>query len=470
MFPFGSIARSKVMLPRSVGHAGLQNLKLQQQECQLMIDQILPGFAALDLGATKIFAAACGTPVKTFGTFTADVHALGAWLKEHKVHSVAMEATGVYWIPVHDILSAAGLQVLVFHGAHARNLPGRKSDVSDCQWHAMLYSHGLLKGCFVLEESFRKLRSFYRLREDHLGSAATHVLHMQRALDLMNVRLHHVLSQLHGVSGLRVIDAILAGQRDPRVLAMLCDVQVLKKKKAEVIKSLEGDWQEHHLFALRQAVELYRIFQSKVADCDAQIETVLKTLNTERPPQQPKPGQKIKIVRHNAPAIDNLHGQLLTLFGGRDATVLPGISPLGWMKLAGEAGIDLSHFKDERHFASWAALSPQQHQSGRRRRRCYRGKTLIGQIFREAAMSLAKSKHLALGAFYRRIKGRRGAAVAIVATARKLAVLYYLAMTRGLAYVERGLEQYEADYRKQCERSLRKMANRMGFTVQPKTA
>jgi len=435
-----------------------------------MIDTILPGFAALDLGATKIYAATAQMPVKSFGTFTIELRALCAWLKQNKVHSVAMEATGVYWIPVHDLLQAEGFTATLFHGAHARNLPGRKSDVSDCQWHAMLHSHGLLRACFIPPEPIRKLRSFYRLREDHLAMAGAHLAHMQRALDLMNVGLHHVLSQLHGVSGLRVIDAILAGEREPAVLAALCAAQVLNKKKAEVLKSLEGDWQEHHLFALRQALEAYRFYQGQIAACDGQIETLLRALNAERAPQAAKPGQKIKIVRHNAPAITNLHGELLTLAGGCDATLIPGISPLSWMKLTGEVGTDLSAFADEHHFAAWAGLVPQRHQSGKRRRRQPRPKTKVGQIFREAVMSLAKSKHLALGGFYRRIKGRRGAAVAVVATARKLAVLFYRAMTRGLEYVEHGLAQYEADYRAQSERHLRKMAARLGFTLEPKTA
>ena len=272
------------------------------------------------------------------------------------------------------------------------------------------------------------------------------------------------------MSGLRVIDAILAGEREPAVLAALCAAQVLNKKKTEVLKSLEGDWQEHHLFALRQALEAYRFYQGQIAACDGQIETLLRALNAEREPQAAKPGQKIKIVRHNAPAITNLHGELLTLAGGCDATLIPGISPLSWMKLTGEVGTDLSAFADEHHFAAWAGLVPQRHQSGKRRRRQPRPKTKVGQIFREAVMSLAKSKHLALGGFYRRIKGRRGAAVAVVATARKLAVLFYRAMTRGLEYVEHGLAQYEADYRAQSERHLRKMAARLGFTLEPKTA
>jgi transposase len=324
-----------------------------------MIDRILPGIAALDLGATKIFAATAHTPVKAFGTFTSELRALSLWLQEHQVHSVAMEATGVYWISVHDQLQAAGFQVTLFQGAHARNLPGRKSDVSDCQWHAMLHSHGLLHACFIPAEPIRQLRSFYRLREDHLSLAGAHVAHLQRALDLMHVRLPHVLSQIHGVSGLRVIEAILAGQRDPAALAALCEKQILKKKKAEVLASLEGDWQEHHLFALRQALEAYRFYQQQMAACDAQIAALLQRLNAGRPRQQPKPGQKVKVVRHNVPQIANLHGQLLTLCGGRDATLLPGISPLGWMKLTGEVGTDLSAFRDEQHFSAWAGLAPQ---------------------------------------------------------------------------------------------------------------
>ena len=251
------------------------------------------------------------------------------------------------------------------------------------------------------------------------------------------------------------------------MLAALCEKQVLKKKKAEVLASLEGDWQEHHLFALRQALEAYRFYQQQMAAGDAQIAALLQRLNAERPIQQPKPGQKVKVVRHNGPQITNLHGQLLTLCGGRDATLLPGISPLGWMKLTGEVGTDLSAFRDEHHFAAWAGLVPQRHQSGRRNRRQPRPKTKVGQIFREAAMSLAKKPTSRPGRLLSTHQGRRGAAVAIVATARKLAVLFYRAMTRGLDYVEQGLAQAEASCRAQSERHLRKLATRLGFTIEP---
>lgn len=256
-----------------------------------MIDTILPGFAALDLGARKIFVACSDSPVRSFGTVSAELRALSGWLKERRVKVMAMEATGVYWIAVHDQLQAAGFKVTLFHGAHARNLPGRKSDVSDCQWHAMLHSHGLLRPCFIPKEPIRKLRSFYRLREDHLSMAATHIRHMQGALDLMNVRLHQVLSQVHGVSGLRVVEAIVAGERDPQRLIGLCDERVLKRKKALLLRSLEGDWQPHHLFALRQALEAYRFYQGQIAACDAQIESLLGQLNAGREQKTPPPGR-----------------------------------------------------------------------------------------------------------------------------------------------------------------------------------
>lgn len=431
----------------------------------MKIDRILPGYAAIDIGKEEIFIACHGADqVRGFGTFSADFEAAAAYLKEHGIQKVAMEATGVYWIPLHDLLQARGFEVTMFNGANARNMPGRKSDVADCQWHAMLHSHGLLVPGFIPPEDIRQLRCFYRLREDHIGLAAMHTQHMQRALDLMNVRLHHVISQIHGVSGLRVIRAILDGERSPQALAALCDVQILKKKREEVLKSLEGQWQEHHIFALRQGLEGYEFCLAQAAACDAKIEELLKRINQNRTPQSPRQGAKK--VRHNAPQIDGLHQHLITMTQGRDATVLPGISPLGFMKLLAETGCDLgAHWITEKHFTSWAGLAPNSNQSGKRRRRVPRKKTVAGQIFREAVLSLAKSKHLALGAAYRRLKHLRGAAVAATAIARKLAVLYYNLMTKGLQYVEKGIAAYEEKYRMQRLKALQKSAAALGFEL-----
>jgi transposase len=434
------------------------------------IDKIKPGFAAIDIGKEKIFVACAGDEkVRSFLTFTDDLHLTAAYLREHKVTRVAMEATGVYWIPIHDLLESQGLKVTVFNGAHARNMPGRKSDVMDCQWHAMLHSHGLLTPCFIPPEDIRQLRCIYRLRDDHLTHAAAHVQHMQRAFDLMNVRLHDVISQIHGVSGLRVIRAILAGQRDPVALSELCDMMILKKKRQEVIKSLHGNWQSHHLFVLRQALEGYEFCQRQMEACDQQIEALLERINKDRPPSAPSAGGKLKRIRHNAPQIDDLHGQLVTMTGGRDVAQLPGFTALGFMKVVAETGTDLSAWRTEKHFTSWLGLAPGSHQSGKRRKRVKRKKTRAGQIFREAVMSLAKSKYLALGAAYRRLKARKGAAIAATAIARKLAVLYYNLMTKGLTYVEKGIAAYETQYKEQTLRYMQKTAQKFGFCLTPAT-
>jgi transposase len=290
---------------------------------------------------------------------------------------------------------------------------------------------------------------------------------MQRALDLMNVRLHTVISQIHGVSGLRVIRAILKGERDPVALSELCDMMILSRKRQEVIKSLQGDWRDHHIFALRQALEGYEFCLAQAAACDQQIEALLNRINQEKPPVDPDPSIKIKPIRHNAPKIANLHELLITMTGGRDVTALPGFTALGFMKLLAETGTDLSGWPDHKHFTSWAGLAPGSNQSGKRRKRTRRKKTVVGQIFREAVMSLAKSKYLALGAAYRRIKAHRGAAIAVTAIARKLAELYYKLMTKGLAYVEQGIQEYEARHKEQTLRYLKKTAGKLGFSLAP---
>jgi transposase len=436
-----------------------------------MIDKIHPGYGAIDIGEEKIFIACGGSAeVRSFATFSEDLERAADYVCAQGVNKVAMEATGVYWIPLHDVLESRKIAVTVFNGAHARNMPGRKTDVQDCQWHAMLHSHGLLVPCFLPPEEIRQLRCFYRLRKDHLGLAAGHIQHMQKALDLMNVRLHTVISQIHGVSGLRVIRAILAGERQPESLAALCDEQILKKKRTEVLKSLRGHWQEHHLFALRQALECYEFCQSQARACDRQMAVLLDRINQDKPPQSPESGHKIKVVRHNAPEIDNLHGKLITLTGGRDATQLPGISSLNFLKLVAETGTDLKAWATEKHFTSWAGLAPSSNQSGKRRKRVARKKTAVGQIFRESVLSIAKSKHLALGAAYRKLRGRRGAAVAVTAIARKLAEYYYRLMTKGLAYVEEGIKCYEERYQKQQLHYLQKKAAAFGLVLSPTAA
>jgi len=441
---------------------GIESGSIEKTKLVKRIERIEPGVSAIDIGSESLFVAVANEPVKRFGTFTSEMILLGEYLFSHGVERVAMEATGVYWIPLHDHLDKCGFEVTVFHGAHARNLPGRKTDAADCQWHAMLHSHGLLSPCFIPPAEILELRSLYRLREDHVGLGAMYTQQMQKALVLMNVRLHDVISQTTGVSGLRVMEAIVSGERDVKKLVSLCANQILKRKRDQVEASLHGTWEAHHVFALRQALEGYRFCQAQMAACDAQIERWLVEQTRDL---EPKPVQSSSQVRHNAPVIDDLHGKLVTLSGGRDAGILPGISPLGFLKLVGELGTDLSRWPSEKHFVSWLGLAPGRNESGKRRKRVRRRKTTAGQIFKEGAMSIAKSKHLALGGFYRRLKGRTSAGVANTAVARKLAGLYYRLMTQGLEYVEQGLHEYEKKYTEQSVKRLKKVAQRLGLTV-----
>jgi transposase len=434
----------------------------------LTIDRIVPGCAAIDIGSEKHFVAVAGQAVRSFASFTGEVRKLCAYLQEHQVTRVAMEATGVYWMPLYDALEHAGLQVTLFNGAHARNLPGRKSDVQDCEWHAMLHSYGLLQPCFVTPEAMRPLRTYCRRRDELIAQAAEYIQHMQRACDQMNVRLHQVLSQLHGVSGLRIVDAILKGERDPRALLALCDRRIIRRKEKEVLASLEGTWHEHHLFELQQGRASYQFCQEQLAECDRRIEAALQTINAACPPE-PLAG-RAKPMRHNVPQVDNLYGHLMRLTGGHDAQAASGLSAHTWMKLISELGPDLDCWPTEKHFTTWLGLAPAKAQSGRRSRRVPRAKTRVGQMFRDCALSVAGSKNTALGAFYRRIKAKRGAAVAIVATARKLAAMYWRIMVKGLAYVEEGLARYEARFQEQRERRFQKLASELGYTVERKPA
>jgi transposase len=431
--------------------------------------------AGIDAGSTHFFVAVPEGTVTSFESFTADLYRLRDHLKAHAVTTVAMEATGVYWLALHEVLEAAGIDVCVVNGAHAKNVPGRKSDVQDCQWLQQLHAHGLLRKSFVPSAQIRALRSYTRLRDDHIRTGAMYVHHMQKALDQLNVKLHTVISQIQGVSGLAVVRAILQGQRDAAQLARLCDERILNKKRAQVERSLQGVWKDEHLFALKQALDGWEFCQAQVAQCDAALTTQLAALTRDLPPPpHAPPGPKKKNhSRHHVPQVPQLHASLLTLSGGCDAAQLPGFTPSNWLKLLSEVGTDLSRWPNEKAFCAWLCLSPGKNQSGKSKRRARRrGKTTAGQIFRLAAHSIAKSKYQALGGFYRRLKARTSAAVANVATARKLAVLFYYAMTEGIAYVERGLDAYEASYRKHQERFLHKRAAELGFSLvlaQPQT-
>jgi transposase len=432
-----------------------------------------PLAAFVDVGSEQMHVSIAGGPPEVFGTVTCELHRLRDWLKERGVKSVAMEATGVYWLPLYGVLEAAGFQVVMVNGKYTRNLPGRKTDMSDCQWGSTLQAHGLLRGGFVPPAEIRRLQDYLRLRADQVQSAAASVQHQQKALERMNVKLHDVISSLVGASGQQVIEAILAGERSPERLLGLCDVQIQKKKADRVKEALRGTWAEEHLFALRQAVENWQHFQRQIAACDRQIEAVLRQINgPDQPGDGGRPGASTPAKRPgvNAPQIEGLHGLLVKLCGGKDLTALPAHTDYSLLQLIGEVGTDLSQWPSEKHFTAWLGVAPGSHQSGKRNRAVGRKRNRAGRLFCVMARSLARSKHVALGGFYRRMAGRKGGLVANVALARKLAVLFWRVMVKGTAYVEQGLAQYEAQVLETKRRALQRLAKQLGRVVLPSPA
>lgn len=434
------------------------------------MERIRKHAAGIDIGAQKIFVAIESESVRSFETFTEELYEARDYLLSHGIETVAMEATGVYWIMLYEILEQSGMDVWLVDGRQTRQVPGRKTDVKDCQWIQQLHSYGLLNRCFIPEEAVKEIRDYQRMREDHIRSAAMHVNHMQKALTQMNIRLKEVLSQIHGASGLAVIEAILAGERDVEVLLSLCHTSIREKKADAVRKSLKGFYTPAGLFALKQAYEGYQFYQQQIKACDQRLQQAMEKLNNFH--QDDKANESItsakgrKPIRHNKPNVDHLGGHLLKIFSGTDATQLPGITDYTWLQLYAEVGKDLSNWPTEKHFTSWLGLAPGQHQSGKKNKnKSRKHRPKAGQIFRQIAQSLIESKKIALGAFGRRLRSKRGPGIAVKATARKLAVLYWRMMVKGNQYVERGIKAYEQQMKLQKEKWLKKNAEDLGYQL-----
>lgn len=428
-----------------------------------------PKAAGIDVGSEQMYVSVAGGKPQVFGTTTGQLHALRDWLLGQKVRSVAMEATGIYWLCVYEVLERGGLEVLVVNGKHVRNLPGRKTDLKDCQWIATLHAHGLLRSGFVPPEHIRRLQDYLRLRTDHITMAASHEQHMQKALERMNLKIHDVISDLTGVSGLKLVRAILGGLREPSCLLALCDAQIRKRKAEELCEALRGTWKAEHLFALRQALELWESYQQKITECDQAVAEVLREISGPEDPAHPAP-PPTKRGGHNTPGIENLHAMLWRVCGGKDPTVLPGVADYTMLQLLSETGSDLRAWKTEKHFTAWLGLAPGSHQSGKRHRNQKRHRNRAGRLFCVIARSVGRSVNKALGGFYRRLKGRRGGLVANLALARKLAVLYWRLMVHGMEYVEEGLKKYELRVIETEQRLLRKLAKKHGLVLQPRPA
>jgi hypothetical protein len=428
------------------------------------MERIRENAAGIDIGAQKVFVSIDGQEVKCFFTFTEDFEKLRYYLLENAIETVAMEATGIYWNILYDILEEAGIDVWLVDGSQTKQVPGRKTDVKDCQWIQQLHSYGLLNRCFVAESDIKELRIYQRLREDHIRSAAMHINHMQKALTEMNIRLPEVLNQIQGASGLAIIEAILKGERDKEKLLSLCNARIIKHKKDDVLKSLNGRYTKSGLFALKQALDSYSFYQIQIKQCDAMLGEVLRRISKSKSDQTTS--AKRKAIRHHKPDIDNLGITMLKIFDGKDATTISGITDYTWMRLLSESGTDLSRWETEKHYTSWLGLAPGQHTSGKMKKNKRKsGRPKAGQIFREAAQSLLSSKRIALGAFGRRLRSRKGAPIAIKAVARKLAIMYWRIMVKGADFVEKGIQNYEAQLVAQKQRSLIRLAKDLKMQV-----
>jgi transposase len=427
---------------------------------------LFPHSAGIDLGATSHFVSVPEgrdpQPVREFNCFTPDLRALAAWLHECDIEQVVMESTGVYWVPLYRILEDQGFDVKLVDARQAKHLPGRKSDVQDCVWLRQLNTFGLLRGCFVPPSQVVELREYWRLREDLVRDASRQLLLMQKALDQMNLHLHKVLSDLSGVTGMLLLRAIAAGETDPLKLASIEHPRV-KASEAELLAALTGDYRPEQLFCLRSALAAWDFYQQRIADTDAQVEACLARFATH--PERATPVVKRSQTRRkNQPHFD-LRAELARICGV-DLTRIDGIEVLTAQTILSELGPDLSAFATAKQFSSWLGLCPNHQITGGRvrRRRTRRVANRVSQALRLAAQSLHHSDS-ELGAFYRRMLGRKGAPKAITATAHKLAERVWLLMTKGEAYVDAGAEAAEARYREAQHKSLCKRAANLGLKL-----
>jgi transposase len=428
--------------------------------------------AGIDIGATFHMVAVaedrCDRPVRSFQTFTSELHELATWLSEVGIKTVAMESTGVYWIPVYELLAERGFEVLLVNARDVKNVPGRKTDVNDAQWLQQLHQYGLLRGSFRPREALVGLRAILRHRERMVDYAASHIQHMQKALMQMNVQLHHIVSDITGLTGMRIIRAICRGERDPLVLARFRDGRC-KASEEEIREALTGHYRSEHLFTLRQALELYDAYQTKIGECDGEIERALAEINRDRPATEAALPKQRHARGRNEPAFD-VRAALYTLLR-RDLTQIHGLGAYTVLRLVGECGDDMTKWRTSKHFTSWLALAPGNKISGGRllSSRTRRSSNRAAALLRIAAVNVGKT-HTALGAFYRRLAARVGKAKAVTATARKLAVLFYNGIRFGRAYLDPGVDYYEERYRKRVIRGLQRRAAQLGLVLTEATA
>lgn len=433
------------------------------------LERLHPHAAGIDCGSAEHFVAVPpdrdATPVQAFPTFTTDLQRLAEWLTACRITHVAMEATGVYWIPIFEILEARGFQVILVNARHVKNLPGRKSDVSDCEWLRDLHILGLLRGSFRPADGIVALRAYLRHRSTLIESTGALVQRMQKALVQMNVQLPLVVSDITGQTGLRILRDIVAGQRDPHHLARHRDYRC-HASEAEIVAALTGHYRPEHVFALQQHLALFDAYQQQLAECDVAVEahlTQLAALTPASPAALPVARRQRKPCGHE-PRFDvrtPLH-QLT----GIDLSQIDGIGPYNALRLVSEIGTDMTRWPSAQHFTAWLTLAPQNHVSGGRllSSRTQPSANRAAAILRLGAMNLGRTQ-TALGAFYRRLAFRVGKAKAITATARKLAILVYRTLKDHLVYVDPGAVAYDAHTRTRLVRHLQHRAEHLGLAL-----
>lgn len=431
--------------------------------------------AGIDIGGSFHFVAVPTQrdeqPVRKFDNFTRDLHQLVDWLKLCQIKTVAMESTSIYWIPLYELLEKEGFEVLLVNARHIKNVPGRKSDVLDCQWIQQLHSYGLLRGSFRPDRSLCQLRAYTRQRESLIRYASSHIQHMQKTLAEMNIQLTNVVDDITGLTGMTIIRAILKGERSPKKLASYRNKRC-KQNEETIAKALEGNYSDEHLFSLQQAVDLFDIYQLKIVECDQQIERVLKNLageslveiRTDVSPTTQKRKRKKNELSFDANAY-------LKQLMGVDLTQIDGVSAHSALRIIAEIGKDMTKWPTAKHFGSWLGLAPGTKISG--------GKVLSARtkpsanraagLLRVVASTLHRSES-ALGAFLRRQKSRLGAPKAITATAYKIARLIYTLIKHGHAYVDKGQNYYEEQYRQRIIKNMQKKAKLFGFDLVPALA
>jgi transposase len=458
----------------------MKNSTKSQKTIPASLSQLNSKCAGIDIGAAELFVCIAKNSskqeVRSFPTFTADLKQMIEWLKRNGVESVAMESTGSYWIVPYEMMEEAGLEVLLVNAKFFRAVPGRKTDVQDCQWIQKLHSYGLLRGSFRPSNDIVGLRAYVRHRSRLFESAATQVQLMHKALIQMNIQLNHTISDITGVTGMKIIHAILRGERDPVILSNLSE-GTCRKKKEIIAKALEGNYRNEHLLALKQAYQAYEFFHSQIHECEEVIQKTLKQIQEQQvePESSPlkeevsHPVKKSKIKKtYNRSPYHFDAAQEIKRITKADLTTIPGISESTAMKILSEIGTDMSRWRNVKAFASWLGLCPGNKISG--------GKVLssktkpsdnkLAQALRLAAFTLYRSSCY-LGAFFRRMRARLGSPKAITATAHKLAKILYRMLMTGEDYRELGENYYEQQHQNRVLANLQRKAKEMGYSLIP---